>query len=330
MDINGRWLKIILTDSSSKTDSAALSEFIDELKKKKLIKSSKMAGIEKVGGHYSFHYELALDEQAMKTLLSSKLTEATKDWSSEDAANAKLALETTLKNIHFKQIGVWISVNKFTLNRIRIESNAPSIASIAEVAVSDYAVTLSKSSDAKRLADVRQMASALELYYNDYNGYPEAQNGTPAEFSKYLINTPTAPPATGNCSDYYNSYWYQPEGATTTIAGGAKVYSSYKLTFCLGTDTGTLKAGIGTMTPNGTTTTSVCTDTVHPCFTNNEQPTPGSATFATMLDKIDFSANFNFDILLSDVKSPEITAPENPLDLTQSVNPQTAPGTQAP
>src|SRR6185436_6509975 len=68
-----------------------------------------------------------------------------------------------------------------------------------------------KSRDARRLADVRQIMTALELYYNDNGGYPQAtlnDNGGGAypvavtrpdpttgspRFDTYLARWPTAP-----------------------------------------------------------------------------------------------------------------------------------------
>jgi len=56
-----------------------------------------------------------------------------------------------------------------------------------------------KSRDARRLADVRQVMTALELFYNDNNNYPaedgtepDASDGTPA-FSTYLATFPEDP-----------------------------------------------------------------------------------------------------------------------------------------
>ena len=107
-----------------------------------------------------------------------------------------------------------------------------------------------KSRDAKRVADVKQIQTALELYFNDMNRYPTttefavgsifstSSNGT----STYMTKTPTAPtPADGSCSNADNLYTY-------TSSDG----SSYSLTFCIGGKTGSLSAGINTASPNGT------------------------------------------------------------------------------
>lgn len=100
-----------------------------------------------------------------------------------------------------------------------------------------------KSRDAKRLADVRQIMTALELYYNDNNGYPAGSppaGGSPA-FSTFLAAWPTPPPqADGSCAAS-GAYTYTQTGSGT----------GYTLTFCLGAATGGYAAGTRTASPAG-------------------------------------------------------------------------------
>jgi len=116
-----------------------------------------------------------------------------------------------------------------------------------------------KSRDAKRIADVRQMMTALELYYNDNNGYPTAASNAPNpasgtapyQFSTYLSSNPSAPQPADNpsgittCSDSgtppTNSYNY------SQLSSGA----NYQIIFCLGGTTGGLTAGFHTASPAG-------------------------------------------------------------------------------
>lgn len=117
-----------------------------------------------------------------------------------------------------------------------------------------------KSRDAKRLADVRQIASALELYFNDRSAYPTPTGGTAGVLSNttalglspgYIGLIPSAPtPADNNGTHNQcagsgkgtNAYWYE-----TPSAAGA----SYTLTFCLGDNTGGYASGTRTLTPAG-------------------------------------------------------------------------------
>ena len=112
-----------------------------------------------------------------------------------------------------------------------------------------------KSRDAKRLADVRQIMTALELFNNDNNDYP-AETGTapdvrpdPADgdptFDSFLLLWPTYPtpvdnPSGGTDCDDNTTYQYTYVSAT-----------EYTITFCLGRDTGGMTAGDHTASESG-------------------------------------------------------------------------------
>ncbi len=83
-----------------------------------------------------------------------------------------------------------------------------------------------KSREAKRLADVRQFATALELYYNDFNSYPTLTLAATL-VPTYIGSIPSAPtPADSPCAAN-NSYTYA--GSTYN-----NIAQTYTLTFCLG------------------------------------------------------------------------------------------------
>lgn len=103
----------------------------------------------------------------------------------------------------------------------------------------------SKSRDAKRIADVRQMTSALELYYNDNNAYPTTLGGLVTTYMGATVAAPT--PQDGSCASTQNTYGYATAGSAVTGGG----YSSYTLIFCLGATTGGLGTGIHTASPAG-------------------------------------------------------------------------------
>ena len=106
--------------------------------------------------------------------------------------------------------------------------------------------------DAKRIADVRQMQTALELYYNDWQEYPQSDIITDTEIasgsgSVYMATVPTAPtPADGDCSTTANTYTY----STTS--------SSYSISFCTGAAVSGLSAGDQCASPSGIISTSTC------------------------------------------------------------------------
>ncbi|MEK7161975.1 MAG: prepilin-type N-terminal cleavage/methylation domain-containing protein [Patescibacteria group bacterium] len=118
-----------------------------------------------------------------------------------------------------------------------------------------------KSRDAKRLADVRQLASALELFYNDASAYPTCAGCTGAcgpmntvgslrggvgnvtLTPTYIGLIPSAPaPADGSPScGAANEYNY------AAPVNGDK----YTITFCNGAITGGFSAGTHYLTPAG-------------------------------------------------------------------------------
>ncbi len=134
----------------------------------------------------------------------------------------------------------------------------------------------SKSRDAKRAGDVRQVMTALELYFNDCGSYPSTATdqtlggtsvglyggsaatcgnnlgtstnggfGTAPSGTTYMAQTPASPtPADGTCAAASltagpvngNTYLYK-GSATTGIS------ADYTLRFCVGGQTGGLSAG---------------------------------------------------------------------------------------
>ncbi len=124
------------------------------------------------------------------------------------------------------------------------------LATIAVVALNN---ARTRSRDAKRVADVKQLQTALELYFNERNTYPadapiddgaatnnimklSSGNGfsTVASGTVYLDNSPENPLPNGT------SYSYDQLSST-----------DYTLTFTLELGTGALTAGLHTAKPSG-------------------------------------------------------------------------------
>ncbi|MGE5425829.1 MAG: type II secretion system protein [Bacillota bacterium] len=104
--------------------------------------------------------------------------------------------------------------------------------------------------DAKRIADIKQVQTALEMYYNDANNYPSALTALASTTPPLLKVVPKEPtPADGNCSTAQNTYTY----AYNTVAegSGGTGSSSYTLSYCLGADTGNVLKGPQIATPAG-------------------------------------------------------------------------------
>ena len=90
--------------------------------------------------------------------------------------------------------------------------------------------------DAKRIADVKQIQTALEMYYNDVGSYPLTASitaGSPISSSNgvYMMAVPTAPtPIDGTaCVTASTTAIYNYNSTTTT-----GVSSTYSIAYCLG------------------------------------------------------------------------------------------------
>jgi general secretion pathway protein G len=104
-----------------------------------------------------------------------------------------------------------------------------------------------KARDAKRVSDIKQIQTAVELYYNDAGGYPAAVTGGSSIASAgvtYMASVPTnpAPVNDGGCTVAANS--------TYTYAS-VSPFSTYTLTYCLGGITGGISSGPHTAYPGG-------------------------------------------------------------------------------
>ena len=115
-----------------------------------------------------------------------------------------------------------------------------------------------KSRDAKRVSDIKQMQTALELYYNDQNEYPKniaagvlgqgvyeclgtggfaAAGGCTGTIYMGQVPTNPQPFSDGNCVDSATAaYSYDAPSDGTT----------YRITYCLGADTGGVDEGYST------------------------------------------------------------------------------------
>jgi len=123
-----------------------------------------------------------------------------------------------------------------------------------------------KSRDAKRVADVKQIQTALELFYNDQNTYPgdggsaltlgtgdgaclDDDNGfiaTCTGGTVYMGQVPSNPTPTtdGDCTAS-RAYVYK------TVNAGDSNNVSYRITYCVGADTGGVTAGVNTACESG-------------------------------------------------------------------------------
>ena len=100
--------------------------------------------------------------------------------------------------------------------------------------------------DVKRVSDVRQIQTALEMYYNDAGIYPAtASAGAKIEGSGGLylaaIPTPPTPANDGTCTTPAPAYTYTQDNSGL----------SYTINYCLGAAVNDVPAGFNKATPAG-------------------------------------------------------------------------------
>ena len=127
------------------------------------------------------------------------------------------------------------------------------LATIAVVALQN---ARAKARDARRVADVKQIQTALELFFNDKQRYPVADefnsgslySTTTNSTTTYISVIPTPPsPADGSCTSS-SAYTYSP------TSDGA----SYSISYCVGGPVGTLASGAHCATPAGVSDGNSC------------------------------------------------------------------------
>ncbi|PKM91640.1 hypothetical protein CVU82_00300 [Candidatus Falkowbacteria bacterium HGW-Falkowbacteria-1] len=102
--------------------------------------------------------------------------------------------------------------------------------------------------DSKRVADMKQASTALELFFNENGRYPTTDEWNSGSITSsttgeiFMYNIPTAPsPADGDCLEASNTYAYIPQNS------GA----SYTIDFCTGKQISDMPEGVKQMTPGG-------------------------------------------------------------------------------
>jgi len=148
------------------------------------------------------------------------------------------------------------------------------IALLSSIALIALTSARQKSRDVKRLGDMTQMNTALELFFATNKGYPSGTIGIPQGIAPgYASSLPKTPvPPDGSCDGVVhnsnpsldsctqadascanvpvNNYYYVASGTPTTI-NGLSVYPDYAYFFCLGNQTGNFLAGTHVLTPRG-------------------------------------------------------------------------------
>ncbi|MBI5230000.1 MAG: type II secretion system protein [Candidatus Magasanikbacteria bacterium] len=127
------------------------------------------------------------------------------------------------------------------------------IALLSTLAVVALGSARQKSRDAKRLADVKQMSTALELYFTDQNAYPTSAGVTLGGSSAVCLGTNGFNAAT-QCTGttYLATVPASPTPPSTSVYTYASANGeTYSIVFSLEGASGGLAAGTHTQAPSG-------------------------------------------------------------------------------
>ncbi|MCK9439131.1 MAG: FISUMP domain-containing protein [Patescibacteria group bacterium] len=119
---------------------------------------------------------------------------------------------------------------------------------LATLAVVALQQARSRARDSKRMADIKQTQTALELFFNENSRYPTTEEWNSGSITSdssgdvFMYEIPQAPtPADGACDSNSNSYNYIP-----SVDG-----SAYTISFCTGKQISDMPAGTKQATPGG-------------------------------------------------------------------------------
>lgn len=306
--------------SSTPSDFASFKDklnkqFEDIWAKAQPVKMDKYLGKEKVGDVNTYHFQNSLDKAVLVKALSDSFNviadsaasmPGTRGEVTQADKDAFVAIaQAAVNKIQVKAFETWIGTKDFRLYKVHFVSSAPSLDSLVSSSVmsglSVFGSAGATSRDTKRLSDVQHLATALDSYYTDFGGYPAATNGKPAALApNYIGEIPQTPvPADGSCSNYYNTYWYEPTGKAFT-AKGQILYPEYKLYSCLGSNTEIYKAGILMATPQGLRDGQPCVGGADKCASAPVSSSPSPAEQAQQqIAGLNFGAEFVLDTTYS-------------------------------
>ncbi len=259
----------------------------------KLVRPVALLGSEKLGDTETWHFTATLDKTELKRYLES----ISGIFHGEENLRDYIA---QLDKLDMRKIEVWIGRLDKSVHQVEIETSFPSLI------FASLKTSRNQSRDARRLGDIRQIMTGLELFFNDNARYPASSNGAidyadgNQKFSTYMANIPTAPvPADGGCSDQENTYRYE------QLQGG----QNYRLSFCVGKAINGFEPGILEGSSGGI-------KYVRPASGGSGGGTPE-------VPDIPFTATLKLKINLSNLNgNVKIEPPSDALDYTQLQNSQ--------
>ncbi len=246
-DYNG-WVKIDTKSIHDTGNNKQLEELLKTFDYSKLVKSHKYVGAEVIDGTSAYHYSLDIDKDYAKEIFNKVFDQehASSNNSSQfsgldNPQDTKNTVSKFIDQMNFDKFDLWLGVKDHLLHKVDISLSMPSVVETAQGGSKTKAV------DAKSLADARQVSTALQLYYDDNQGYPASINSL---VPMYISAVPTFPADDSRCTGSDANYSYQTSG-NSFVRLGKTLYPSYQFKFCLGEATGGYAAGIVAATPQG-------------------------------------------------------------------------------
>ncbi|MDP3993969.1 MAG: hypothetical protein Q8P75_03260 [bacterium] len=289
------WIKIDLNKQQEFSEEQ-IKQIQNAFVQVQIFKPEKLLGTEKVNEKSAWHYQASVDKVELRKYLETtlRIIDSEKDWNKE--------IGPFMDKLDFHTMEVWIGKWDRQIYQVYLETNFPSVLNAA------LAPAEEKSRDAQRVADIRQIMTALELFYNDNDRYPKAANGFPdyddgkPKFSTFMAAIPNAPkPADGTCGEQDNLYWYEQKDNG----------KNYSLRFCLGNATGGLSAGLSEASKTGISISYL-----------TPPPPPLPILEKNPVEDIPFTGTFGLKINLSNFNQPvTIEEPQGAVDYSkQQIN----------
>lgn len=108
-----------------------------------------------------------------------------------------------------------------------------------------------KARDSKRLSDLKQIQTALELYYTDNNAYPTAAGGINLGTTNYICLNSAAGFTTTGCADAYMGLVPTDPQSTQNYVYTSAAGATYTVVATLEGQVGSLGPGAVTASPSG-------------------------------------------------------------------------------
>lgn len=219
-------------------------------------------------------------------------------------------------------VKVEVGAYNYELYGLSIEGDVLSLVSVVNSIYSMFESYADNNlAEAKKVSDVQQISFALEMYKQQYGGYPAGAGGEALGLAPdYMPAWPAAPAATGTCSDWDNTYWYEHKGEPINNTTNPAIYPDFDFTFCLEKPTSGFVAGNGRLTPSEGITVAG----KPACAAAECQADLGSEltkAFDSFYQSLEYNAKFAMKMSISNFsKERKVKAPEQARDITEFLN----------